>query len=293
MKALWRAFSMRSLFGVVVACLLVGCATPPASELTPHEWASIQTLAIAPGPEPTEITLWALDARTGAKVGVIKAVEVANILTLGLWPLAFYGAGAVCVPALGAGVGAMVGAIRAPEDEELAEIQNLLLDLIPPACLPEVIKNDLLDAGTGHANARRLVSLDAIEGRAARARAPSLRDRGIDAVLEVTIDTIEVSGPWGTNPDGALRMLVRFELIDTRDESILLEGSHLEKVDRKLIEDWWQEPNEESPDPAAALRERLDKAAKASALAIAEAVFLKFPWIPPRADRVTEFPEAE
>lgn len=276
---------MRYLSALVAASFLVACATPePRPELTQAEWASIGTLAIVPSPEPTEVTLWALSAKKGAEVGVMRAIQVANMLTMGLWPLAFYGAGAVCVPLLGASVGALVGAIRKPKDEELGRVQQILFDVITPACLPQVIQDDLLEAGVAHANMRTLIRLDAIEGRPARDRLVSLRDRGIDAVLEFEIDTIEVSGAWGTNPQGALRFLVRYELIATRDGTALFEGTHLEGVDADMIEGWWLEPTEDEPDPTEPLRLQLHEAAKASALAIAEEIFLLHPWVGPKED---------
>jgi len=79
-----------------------GCVSGPESELTLVEWMGVRSLAVAPGPDPTEVKLWAMNARTGAEVGMVEAMDIATRLTLGLWPLAFYGAGAVCVPLLGA-----------------------------------------------------------------------------------------------------------------------------------------------------------------------------------------------
>jgi hypothetical protein len=279
------------LLAVLLSVLLgLACASSPGRdpkfELTQQEWSEIGTLGIMPGSEPTEVVLWALDAKLGAIVGVRRAVEVANMLTMGLWPLVFYGAGLVCVPALGASIGAAVGAIRKPEHEELEATRQVLFDTIAPACLPQVIQDDLLDAAVAHSAARRIVSLDAIEGRTATDRVSSLRDRGIDAVLEVTLEMIEVSGRWGTNPDGALRILGRYQIISTDDGSIILEGSQVETVQRSLIKGWWEEPDTENPDPTARLREHLLLATKAMATTIAEDVFLKHPFVYPRPDLI-------
>jgi len=216
------------------------------------------------------------------------------MFTMGLWPLAFYGAGLVCVPALGASIGAAVGAIRKPENEELETTRQVLFETIAPACLPQVIQDDLLDAAAAHPAARLIVSLDAIEGRTAKDRVSSLRDRGVDAVLEVTLEMIEVSGPWGTNPDGALRVLARYQIISTDNGSIVLEGSRIETTQRALIKGWWKEPDTENPDPTARLRENLVLSTKALATKIAEDVFLKHPFVYPRPDLIrTSAQEAE
>jgi hypothetical protein len=281
---------MRILAVLLAVSLGLGCASSPKSapqfELTRQEWSEIGTLGIVPGSASTEVVLWALDAKLGAIVGVRKAVQIANMFTLGLWPLAFYGAGLVCVPAFGAGVGAAIGAIRKPADEELKATSQVLFDVVTPACLPQVIQDELLDAAAAHSAARMIVSLDALEGQTARDRMASLRDRGIDAVLEVTIEMIEVSGEWGTNPDGALRILGRYKIYATKDKSVIVEGSHIETATRGLIKGWWEEPSAENPEPTEKLRKYLVLGTKALAKKVSEEIFLKHPFVYPRPESV-------
>lgn len=260
-----------------------GCVSGPESELTLVEWMGVRSLAVAPGPDPTEVKLWAMNARTGAEVGMVEAMDIATRLTLGLWPLAFYGAGAVCVPLLGAGIGAIVGAIQAPPDDEIAPLRGTLFEVITPACLPQVILDGVVERGTSGLSTRTLTKLEAVAGETASDRARSIANRGVDAILEITIESIEVSGPWGTNPDGGLLMRVRYQLVSTRDGVVLFEGSHLEQVDAEKVGRWWKDPTDKKPEPTRELANALLEASKATATAIASAVFRRGPVLPSRA----------
>ena len=216
--------------GLVAALLLqVGCAAsrvPP--KLDPSTRATLGTVAVSWVDEPPRVTVYsthsagqgaAAGAGAGLKAGIpLLAIGGAAPQTavVGVAGLGISLAGAL----IGAPIGAIVGATKAPPRAELRRVTAAFADHVAPLDVGGCI------GGHVHQTLRRATSTwsilapDAAPGTTARDRA--LVDQGVGTLVEIGALALEVSGPFGTHPEGDVILTAPVRLVRVADGTVLL-----------------------------------------------------------------------
>jgi hypothetical protein len=263
---------MRSV-SIFVLVALAGCTTvaPKLTGLPDSIKSDVYTVAVTAVATPQAVTVWRPSAKDGAREGATTAMQVATALTYGLWPIAFYFAGSVVVPTVGAGIGAIVAAIKAPPQKEVDKIEMSLREVVEEASLPNTIR-DAVVTELKQSNPRmRVLALDSDsdEDRAAKYR--SLAGQGVGAILEVETTRLQSDGPWGSDPRGNILMTAAARIIRTVD-GVSVYSRDFEFVGNHDAGNWFQTPSDEHNNPRL-LQERLTEAAQTLGRDIARALF--------------------
>lgn len=204
-----------------LGCAARGVHVPPPSEQVRASLGTIGVVAVA---SPTEVKLWTPGgAKAGARDGAKAAASVFALPYGVLLGFAFYGAGFVAIPAIGAMIGAAVGAGKAPPASEVKKAEAEVKASVAEARIQEAIRYYVLQRLRGsQPHWSVLLDLDADSASrhdVARYRAA----HGIDTVLEVGVTTLEASGRWGVNPRGALVLTAHARLVRVADGVVLYE----------------------------------------------------------------------
>jgi hypothetical protein len=220
-------------------------------------------VAVLPARLPAYAKVYAPGARTGAVEGAETAMEVATVLTAGLWPIFFYGAGFVGVPLIGATVGAIMGADDAPPKDEAREVAEVLQSVIEEARVSERIQSAIVKQlerapGVSRADAWPEFS-DEDQSNALR----TLQAAGFDTLLELDIDDLEVTGPWEDRPGSPLVLSATVRLVGVPGGSELYEQEvrYESQVSTESLRGW-ERGLEGETDHAAPLRKALEAAAE-------------------------------
>lgn len=227
----------RSFLASVLATLLVAqvsCAgrRVPAPTLAESTRTSLGTLAVSWIDRVPRVAVYsthtagrgaAQGASTGAKAGVplLWVGQVPNIggAVVGLAGVGVSLAGAI----IGAPIGAIVGATKAPPKAAVKQVADTFAGHAAPldvvGCVGTRI-HQTLRQGTRVWSVLAPVSSATPGEDAGRHRA--LARQAIDTVIDVGPPTLEVSGPFGTHPDGALILTVPVRLVRVGDGTELL-----------------------------------------------------------------------
>lgn len=268
---------------------LAGCATTPIS---PHPLSSapseevlnsLRTIGVTAGTLPHKARLtpsttageaaW-VGAKEGARITFNGAIELCRGMGLkGLVACPISAVlGAVLAP-VGAGVGATVEAIRAESRTTVETAPALVLKLLTEADIPGSLRDRISNVGNEWTRWGRwqfVVLPEDVPGTPERA-APALVERGVDTVLQVDVESIDLAGAGPhINPSLVLVMTVRTRLLRMPDLDVLHENSLTwESIPRRLGE--WAAAD------GGRLREEIRQASRSLAERVVDEVFLLFP----------------
>jgi hypothetical protein len=175
----------------------------------------------------------------------------------------------VAVPLFGAGIGAVVGVIKAPPDEELERVHAALFQEIAQGRLPQRVQDQVIERVEERWPDKRIAAIRIIPMPGPK-RYTALADRPVDAVLEFHLADVLVSGPWGSGRWGPMIVTGSFRLVRPSNDETLAEGRFDYTPADPGLGEWWLAPSEENPDPARPLRAALDRAVSAIAVEIVE-----------------------
>jgi hypothetical protein len=210
--------------------------------------SDLNTIAITAVATPEAVTVWRPSAKAGAREGAVTAMEVATALTMGLWPIAFYFAGSVAVPTLGAGIGLIVGAIKAPPQKEVEKIETVPREVVEEASIPNTIR-DAVMAKLREANPQmRVLAVESALDEEPTAKHRSFAAQGVGAILEVELTSLQTDGPWGSDPRGNVLMTVSARLTRTVDGAAVY-SQDFEFAGNHSGGDWYQKPGDEYNNP--------------------------------------------
>jgi hypothetical protein len=232
-----RALRLVSVIAVLFA--LMGCAAVAKNESVPAFVKSeMDAVAINATVIPEAIQVWRPRATAAAREGAKTAVEVANTLTGGLWPIFYYGVGTIAVPSFGAAIGYLTGLVKEPPSKEVDKIQSALRAIVDETRIPEHLLETIrgnLDETAPHV---RLLTLNSAEQR--RSDVVDLKNQGIKSVLELEVTEVEVAGPWGSDPAGTISMTVASRIVRVADGSLLFSRA-FEFKDKYELHDWYEQ----------------------------------------------------
>ncbi|HEU4341905.1 MAG TPA: hypothetical protein VFU31_10075 [Candidatus Binatia bacterium] len=271
--------------------VLTGCATtgPRATGLPDSVKADLNTIAVTAILTPDEVTVWRPSAKDAAREGAKTAMEVATALTFGLWPIAYYFAGAVAVPTVGAGIGVIVGAIKAPPQKEIEQIEVALRGVVEEARISRAIRDTIIAELRETTPKIRALAMDFAEGDFSLYE--SLAKQGIRTVLKLKITKLEVGGPWGSDHRGNILMTVAAQVVRATD-GVAVYSHDFEFAGDHGAGDWFQALNDDSNDTRL-LQEGLTQAAQTLARDIARALLTPNEMPSDISDNAPSSPRAE
>lgn len=230
--SLHRSFLASALVTSLVVHASCAGRRAPAPALDESTRTSLGTLAVRWTDQAPRVTVYsthtagrgaAEGAKTGAKAG-LPLLWFGQVPNIGGAVVALAGLGVSLAGAvIGAPIGAVVGATKAPSKAAVNAVADSFashtasLDVV--GCIGSRI-HQTLRQGT------RVWSVLAPTPPSAAGKDIGshgvLARQGVDAVLDVGPLTLEVSGPFGTHPDGALILTAPVRLVRAGDGTALL-----------------------------------------------------------------------
>ena len=165
--------------------------------------------AIAGGLVGTLAALAAGGGGSGGGVGVLGVALVVGGATAG--------ASALVAAPVGAAVGAVRGALKAPPRAAVKKAEAELATILADLNIQEAMRDQIIQLVQEQTQHFVLLTDQGLTAHDTETSYRSLSGEGIDTVLELGVSAIELSGPWGLNPRGALLMTVRARLIQVAD----------------------------------------------------------------------------
>lgn len=257
-KSLMDHRSLQRFSVIPILFALTGCSTAAKVELLPDSVkAEMGAVAIAATVQPDAVKVWKPSAASAAREGAGKAVEIANLLTMGFWPIFFYGAGAIAVPSLGAAIGYLAGPANDPPSEEVGKVQSTLRGIVDDTRIAERIAQAMLENLGKTAHPVRFLNADSTDPR--RFAVDGSANQRVKTVLEIEVTELMVAGPWGGDSEATISMTVATRVVSVTDRSLLF--SHTSEFkDNYELHDWYEQQADR--DNSRALRWILVRAAE-------------------------------
>ena len=230
-------------------------------------------------------------AKTGAKVGFWPGAVAGGLAGAPFGPvgvaLGFFvvggataGASALVAAPVGAAAGAIKGAVKAPPRATVKKAEADLKTILADLNIQEAMRDQVVQLAREQTHD---VVVLADQGPTAHDKKPSYRSlatEGIDTILELGVSAIELSGPWGVHPRGALLMTVRARLVCVTDG--------MELYTRDFEYAGGTSPFVDLADNPGPLREELQLAYQSLAKEIVGELFSRFTPIPQESPPVHE-----
>jgi len=234
--------SVRSV-SILILMTLTGCTTPiPKAKALPDSIKSdLNTVAVTAVLPTQAVTVWRPSAKAAARDGATTAMEVATVLTMGLWPIAFYFAGSAVVPTVGVGIGLIVAAIKAPPQKEVEKIEAALRQAVRGTVVANAFRDTVIAELREINPGMEALILHPDLDRAATYQ--SLAAQGVGAVLELEITSVEIDGPWGSDPRGNILIAASARLIRTAD-GVSAYSQDFEFAGNHNAGNWFQTPSD-------------------------------------------------
>ncbi len=251
-----RSLQRFSVLSILFA--LTGCSTAGNVESLPDSVkAEMDAVAIAATVRPDAVKVWRPSAASAAREGASKAVEIANVLTMGFWPVFFYGVGSIAVPSLGAAIGYLAGPANEPPSDEVGKVQSTLRGIVDDTRIAERIAQAMLESLDKRAHPVRFLNADSTDPR--RFAVDGSANQRVNTVLELQVTELMVAGPWGGDPEASISMTVAVRVVKVADRSLLFSHT-FEFKDNYELHDWYEQ--QADIDKSRALRWILVRAAE-------------------------------
>ncbi|NJD24300.1 MAG: hypothetical protein FIB06_02735 [Betaproteobacteria bacterium] len=262
--------------------LIAGCATAPRQDIAPYipDPDLVRNVAIVAASSAPNVTLsgYARSKGDGAATLAKKGLSGCGELLLGgaqgcggdafcgLLLLAIGGGCLVLAPP----VGGIIGALRAPSEETVAQNEQAIMGAIESRALQELLRTSVEQAATASGSTVYVLPADARPTTSAEHTYPAFAGLGLDSVLETDLHTIATVGE-GINTPSQLLMGASVRIVSLADNEARYHNAFQYRGERYDLQGW-------GGAGAAAFVRELERGYRNLATQIAETVFMLYPF---------------